>query len=70
MNGATPERNLKWLEVKPGNRCNLKCRICGVLNQACGQKTTITQLNTQKEEENFTPSTFKDSEQFHSYRTM
>ena len=66
MNGATPERNLKWLEVKPGNRCNLKCRICGVHNSSMWTKDyyhTVEYLK--KEEENFTPSTFKDSEQFH-----
>ena len=30
MNGIAPTVSLKWLEIKPGNRCNLKCRICGV----------------------------------------
>ena len=29
MLGNMPEHKLKWLEIKPGNRCNLKCRICG-----------------------------------------
>ena len=27
-------RRLEWLEIKPGNRCNLKCRICGVHNSS------------------------------------
>ena len=27
-------QQLKWLEIKPGNRCNLKCRICGVHNSS------------------------------------
>ena len=30
MAGKMPGTELKWLEIKPGNRCNLKCRICGV----------------------------------------
>lgn len=25
---------LTWLEIKPGNRCNLKCRICGTWNSS------------------------------------
>lgn len=25
---------ITWLEIKPGNRCNLKCRICGVHNSS------------------------------------
>lgn len=38
MNGKEPEAELKWLEVKPGNRCNLKCRICGVHNSSSWTK--------------------------------
>jgi|TARA_B100001105_G_scaffold254687_1_gene251191 organic radical activating enzyme len=25
-----PKHELKWIEIRPGNKCNLKCRICGV----------------------------------------
>ena len=28
------DRNMSWLEIKPGNRCNLKCRICGLWNSS------------------------------------
>lgn len=34
MMGAVPENKMTWLEIKPGNRCNLKCRICGVHNSS------------------------------------
>ena len=69
MNGATPERNLKWLEVKLRNRCNLKCPICGVSTYS-GQKTTTSQLNTPQKKKRTLHRTFKDSEQFLLYRTM
>lgn len=36
--GADPEPQLTWLEIKPGNRCNLKCRICGVHNSSSWAK--------------------------------
>lgn len=42
MNGITPKHELKWLEIKPGNRCNLKCRICGVHNSSSWAKDTAT----------------------------
>lgn len=38
MEGKERKRNVKWLEVKPGNRCNLKCRICGVHNSSLWTK--------------------------------
>lgn len=38
MNGMERKRQLKWLEVKPGNRCNLKCRICGIHNSSLWTK--------------------------------
>ena len=38
MLGNMPEHKLKWLEIKPGNRCNLKCRICGVHNSSTWAK--------------------------------
>ena len=38
MQGAVPENELTWLEIKPGNRCNLKCRICGVHNSSSWAK--------------------------------
>lgn len=40
MNGITPKHELRWLEIKPGNRCNLKCRICGVHNSSSWTKDT------------------------------
>jgi len=44
MNGADRNRQLMWLEIKPGNRCNLKCRICGVHNSSSWTKDAY-QLN-------------------------
>jgi|11_taG_2_1085331.scaffolds.fasta_scaffold00339_14 radical SAM protein with 4Fe4S-binding SPASM domain len=38
MMGNTPEASLQWLEIKPGNRCNLKCRICGIHNSSTWTK--------------------------------
>ena len=38
MAGNTPEASLQWLEIKPGNRCNLKCRICGIHNSSTWTK--------------------------------
>lgn len=38
MDGNIPEHKLRWLEIKPGNRCNLKCRICGVHNSSSWAK--------------------------------
>ena len=38
MNGIAPTVSLKWLEIKPGNRCNLKCRICGIHNSSTWTK--------------------------------
>jgi len=38
MQGAAPKNELTWLEIKPGNRCNLKCRICGVHNSSSWAK--------------------------------
>jgi len=38
MDGNTPEASLQWLEIKPGNRCNLKCRICGIHNSSTWTK--------------------------------
>ena len=38
MSGTLPNHELKWLEIKPGNRCNLKCRICGVHNSSSWAK--------------------------------
>lgn len=39
-----PQRNLKFLEVKIGNSCNLKCRICGPHNssKAASEAAEIT----------------------------
>lgn len=38
MRGAPRKRTIHWLEVKPGNRCNLKCRICGIHNSSLWTK--------------------------------
>ena len=38
--GKYPDMKLKWLEIKPGNRCNLKCRICGVHGSSSWTKDT------------------------------
>jgi radical SAM protein with 4Fe4S-binding SPASM domain len=38
MEGGEKYRALEWLEVKPGNRCNLKCRICGIHNSSLWTK--------------------------------
>mgnify|MGYP001422646448 CR=1 FL=1 len=40
MDGNIPEHKLRWLEIKPGNRCNLKCRICGIHNSSTWAKDT------------------------------
>ena len=54
MSGTLPKHELKWLEIKPGNRCNLKCRICGVHNSSSWTKDAAA-LDNQK---------FKDSNAF------
>lgn len=36
--GGKPYRKLEYLEIKPGNRCNLSCRICGVWNSSMWTK--------------------------------
>lgn len=65
MNGATPERKLKWLEIKPGNRCNLKCRICGVHNSSMWTKDYHAGNQYMHSElDNFEPVPFKESEEF------
>ena len=66
MNGEKPKRSLRWLEVKPGNRCNLKCRICGVHNSSMWTKDyhAMTQY-MQSELEEYVPTPFKQS---HEYR--
>lgn len=38
IEGGERYRALEWLEVKPGNRCNLKCRICGIHNSSLWTK--------------------------------
>jgi MoaA/NifB/PqqE/SkfB family radical SAM enzyme len=40
MSGGNAESNLLKLEVKAGNRCNLKCRICGLINSSQWLKET------------------------------
>ena len=48
MQGATPKNELTWLEIKPGNRCNLKCRICGVHNSSSWAKDNYKVQGTTK----------------------
>ena len=43
IQGIEPEAKLIWLEIKPGNRCNLKCRICGVHNSSSWTKDAAKQ---------------------------
>jgi len=62
MLGEKAERKLKWLEIKPGNRCNLKCRICGVHNSSQWTKDAY-QLNYETKR-SLTADTFKESEEF------
>lgn len=65
MEGAERKRELQWLEIKPGNRCNLKCRICGVHNSSQWTKdyySVAQYLNT--ENDGHTPVSFKESEEF------
>jgi len=55
-------RKLTWLEIKPGNRCNLKCRICGVHNSSQWTKDSFEfdkQLGRTDKNKNF-----KNSSQF------
>ena len=65
MNGAKPTRTLKWLEVKPGNRCSLKCRICGVHNSSQWTKDYWASAQyLSSENEGFVETKFKDSKEF------
>lgn len=49
MRGEKPESKMTWLEVKPGNRCNLKCRICGVHNSSSWTKDSYQLSSTFKQ---------------------
>ncbi len=61
MDGNTQRnRTLKWLEIKPGNRCNLKCRICGVHNSSQWTKEEYQHSLDQ----GLTDKKFKDSREF------
>tara|TARA_X000000950_G_scaffold269582_1_gene348403 strand:+ start:2276 stop:3568 length:1293 start_codon:yes stop_codon:yes gene_type:complete len=53
-------RSLKWLEIKPGNRCNLKCRICGVHNSSQWSKDEYQY----RFDHGLTDKKFKDSTEF------
>ncbi len=65
MNGEKPKRKLRWLEVKPGNRCNLKCRICGVHNSSQWTKDYHAMTEFMRHEmEGYKPTKFKDSTEF------
>ena len=62
--GVLPEKQLKWLEVKPGNRCNLKCRICGVHNSSQWTKDAAELINITLKSKGHDLIKFKDSKQF------
>jgi radical SAM protein with 4Fe4S-binding SPASM domain len=65
MNGEKPQRKLRWLEVKPGNRCNLKCRICGVHNSSMWTKDYHAMTEMMRHEmKGFAPVKFKESEEY------
>lgn len=38
--GKAPWQELRWIELKAGNRCNLRCRICGDWNSSQWTKET------------------------------
>ena len=54
------QQHLKWLEIKPGNRCNLKCRICGIHNSSQWTKETYEY----RFDRGLTDKKFKDSREF------
>ena len=56
MQDIKTEAKLIWLEIKPGNRCNLKCRICGVHNSSSWTKDAAAQNEPNKK--------FKESNSF------
>lgn len=64
IDGEKPVPQLTWLEVKPGNRCNLKCRICGSHNSSSWTKDSYA-LERAKSQQGFTkntvPAEFKKS---------
>ena len=63
--GILPKKELKWLEVKPGNRCNLKCRICGVHNSSQWTKDAAAIENLKRQQwHQGDPIKFKDSKAF------
>lgn len=65
MNGQPRDRKIKWLEVKPGNRCNLKCRICGVHNSSLWTKDEFD-LNRHPKyhAKDYTDVKFKNSKEY------
>lgn len=60
--GRLPEAKLRWLEIKPGNRCNLACRICGLHNSSRWTKPDW-QLKKKVQSET-TSIRFADSQQY------
>ena len=56
MNNEPVDPYLGWLEIKPGNRCNLKCRICGVHNSSQWTKEEYILSNS--------TGTYKESQEF------
>ena len=60
MSGGKLDSNLLKLEVKAGNRCNLKCRICGLINSSQWLKETYD-YNVQH---GITTLPFKESDEY------
>jgi len=60
MSGGKLDSNLLKLEVKAGNRCNLKCRICGLINSSQWLKETYD-YNVQH---GITVLPFKESDEY------
>ncbi len=65
MLGEEAKAGLKWLEIKPGNRCNLKCRICGVHNSSQWTKDYFAMTEYMNSDHvDYVPKKFKDSAEY------
>ncbi len=54
-NDVPIKADLTWLEIKLGNKCNLKCRICGTINSSSWAKDDF-QLQKQNETDKYSES--------------
>jgi len=59
----TDEFNLKWLDYRPGNLCNLKCRMCNPSNSSLIAKEVID--NPELQRWNYNEVDVTDSERFY-----